>query len=159
MDTAMIKQVTTLSELLEIKTKDKISISADIDCEGKAIPYIVKMFRGAIEGNNHTISNLTLSTEVLGDEQSIALFPYLSHATLSNLHFKNLRFEVDNNGYTPRIAGLCYQCNASIIKNVSMEVITSFEDNIPLIYEANSAKTSDIAINCNGKSVETIKFM
>lgn len=159
MDKAMIKQVTSLSELLEVNAKDIISISADIDCEGKTIPYIAEMFRGSIEGNNHTISNLMLSTEVWGDEQSIAMFHYLSHATISNLHFKNIRFEIDKNGYTPRIAGLCYQCNASIIKNVSMEVITSFEEEIPLIYEINPDQSSDIAITCNGKSVETIKYM
>lgn len=159
MDTEKAKQVASLSELLEIKAKDNICITADIDCEGQVIPYIAEMFRGTIEGNNHTISNLTISDEVWGDEQSIALFHYLSHATISNLHFKKVRFEIDKKGYTPRIAGLCYECGASTLENVSMELTTSFNDEVALIYEANSVKTSDLAMTCNGKSVETIMNM
>ena len=138
MDTDKTKQVASLSELLEIKTKDNICITEDIDCNGQVIPYIAEMFRGTIVGNNHTISNLTVSTEVWGDEQSIALFHYLSHASITNLHFKNIRFEIDKNGYTPRIAGLCYECGASTIENVSMELDTSFGEEISLIYDANS---------------------
>lgn len=159
MDTDKTKQVASLSELLEIKTKDNICITEDIDCNGQVIPYIAEMFRGTIEGNNHTISNLTVSTEVWGDEQSIALFHYLSHASITNLHFKNIRFEIDKNGYTPRIAGLCYECGASTIENVSMELDTSFGEEISLIYDANSVKISDLAMTCNGKSVETIMNM
>ena len=156
MDTDKTKQVASLSELLEIKTKDNICITEDIDCNGQVIPYIAEMFRGTIEGNNHTISNLTVSTEVWGDEQSIALFHYLSHASITNLHFKNIRFEIDKNGYTPRIAGLCYECGASTLENVSMELTTSFDEEIALIYEVNSVKISDLAMTCNGKSVKTI---
>lgn len=159
MDTDRIKQVASLSELLEIKTKDNICIIADIDCEGQVIPYIAEMFRGTIEGNNHTISNLTVSDDVWGDEQSIALFHYLSHATISNLHFRNVRFEIDKNGYTPRIAGLCYECGVSTIENVSMDLTTSFNEEVALIYDANSVKTSGLAMICNGKSVEIIKNM
>jgi len=159
MDTDNVKQVASLSELLEIKAKDNICITADIDCEGQVIPYITEMFRGTIEGNNHTISNLTVSDDVWGDEQSIALFHYLSHATISNLHFKNVRFEIDKNGYTPRIAGLCYECGASTLENVSMELTTSFNEEVALIYDANSVKASDLAMTCNGKSVETIMNM
>lgn len=154
-----VKQVADLSELLEIKVKDNICITSDIDCKGKVIPYITEMFRGTIEGNNHTISDLTISTEVWGDEQSIALFHYISHATISNLHFKNIRFEIDKNGYTPRIAGLCYECGASTLENVSMELTVSFNKEVALIYEANSVKTTDLAMTCNGKSVETIMNM
>ena len=159
MDTDKIKQVTSLSELLEIKTKDNVCITEDIDCNGQVVPHIAEMFRGTIEGNNHTISNLTVSTEVWGDEQSIAMFHYLSHATISNLHFKNIRFEIEKNGYKPRIAGLCYECGASTIENVSMELDTSFGEEIPLIFDANSVKISDLAMTCNGKSVETIMNM
>ena len=159
MDTGKIKQVASLSELLEIKAKDNICITEDIDCNGQVIPYIAEMFRGTIEGKDHTISNLIVSTEVWGDEQSIALFHYLSHAAISNLHFKNVRFEIDKNGYTPRIAGLCYECGASTLENVSMELSTSFDEEIALIYEANSVKISDLAMTCNGKSVETIMNM
>lgn len=153
------KQVSDILGLLEIKTKDNIYISSDIDCKGRIIPYIAEMFRGTIEGNNHTISNLVLSADVWGDEQAISLFHYLSHATISNLHFKNIRFEVDKNGYSPRIAGFCYECGASTVENVSMELSTALVDEIPLIYEANSVKVSNNAMICNGKSVETIKYM
>ena len=112
-----------------------------------------------VQGNNHTISNLIVSTEVWGDEQSIALFHYLSRATISNLHFKDVRFEIDKNGYTPRIAGLCYECGASTLENISMEIETSFNGEIPLVYDANSIKTSDIAMICNGESVKNIMNM
>ena len=159
MDSDEIKRVASLSELLKIKMKDNICITEDIDCEGKVIPYIIEMFKGTIEGNNHTISNLIVSTEVWGDEQSIALFHYLSRATISNLHFKDVRFEIDKNGYTPRIAGLCYECGASTLENISMEIETSFNGEIPLVYDANSIKTSDIAMICNGESVKNIMNM
>lgn len=148
------KQIASLSELLDIKTKDHISIITDIDCGGKTVPFIAELFRGSIEGNNHTISNIVLGVDVWGDEQSIALFHYLSRATILNLHFKNVHFEIDKNGYTPRIAGFCYECGASTIDNVSLDLTTSFGEDIPFIFEENSCNISNVTLTCNGNPVE-----
>ncbi len=53
------------------------------------------IFRGAIDGNNHTINNLTISTSD-SSTNYFGLFPSIDGATIKNIKFNNLNVTTDS---------------------------------------------------------------
>lgn len=107
---------------------DGYVIESDIDFSGVTLT-MADSFSGVIYGNNHTLSNLTLSLtskKVDKDtEKSIALFNELSDTTIDNLTFENaaLSIQVDS-GVTVKAALLALSAKNVTLTNVKIQGLT-----------------------------------
>lgn len=73
-------------------------LTADIDCGGISLP-MVDNFKGTLDGDSHTVKNLTIS-----GEGSAALFKECNGATVKNINFFDTRMILSGNGETSLIA-------------------------------------------------------
>lgn len=151
-------QIRLAEELLRIQKTDEVVLMNDIDFGDRKLECIIPEFRGVLNGNGYTISNIVVSCPVWGDEQKIALFNYISHAKVKDIVFKGIKFDLMVNSYSPSIAALGVEVNDSVIDNVKMYVNTSNLIGIPLLYEANGVETHNLEITCNGVTGKTIKY-
>ena len=96
-------QISTYQQLKGLKTFNLMhfKLGADIDCSGKEWESI--MFRGGLDGNGHSILNLTFSKVKHG---GAALFYNLNGALISNLNILNMKVDVttDSEVYVAGIA-------------------------------------------------------
>ena len=95
----------------------KYVLTADIDCEGLALPTIgansTTPFRGVFEGQGYTISNYTLT-----NSQYTGLFGY-NMGTIRNLNLSNFSISIETMS-TDVIVGGIAGCNAGVIQRCSV---------------------------------------
>ncbi|MDE6695883.1 MAG: hypothetical protein K2K25_03295 [Muribaculaceae bacterium] len=77
--------IATAGDLQQIKNNPNASfkIVSDIDCAGVSFSPI-KEFSGVLDGNNHEVNNLFLSSN-----EKVGLFRYCNGATVKNINFLN----------------------------------------------------------------------
>lgn len=150
--------VEKLEDFKSIKRNDIVELVSDIDCTGVEISELIGYFNGDFNGNGHTISNLTLTKEIWGDEQKIALFKSISHASISNVKFDKIAINVDCGIYNPSIAALAVDVSDSIIKNIKINVISDMKGLIPMIYESTNSEIDEIVYELNGNKGKLIKY-
>ena len=151
-------RVYTPEDLLTISKNDDVVLMNDLDFCNQKIKCIIPEFRGVLNGNGFTISNLLISDSIWGDEQKIALFTYISHAKIHSLTIREMKFVFPDSVYNPNVAALGVEVNESVIENVKIYVNTSNQREIPMLYETNGTKVNDLEIICNGVSVKPIKY-
>ena len=153
-----MRSINTVDELLSLSKTDNVELTADIDCHGKHIPKICSIFRGTLEGNNHAIRNLVIDDPIWGDEQKLSLFSYLTHASIKNIRFENITFLINKGVYTPKIAGLCTNVADSILDNVTVNVLTSNGEDIPMIYDSVGGTDNNLVYTCNNEKYKIYKY-
>ena len=107
---------------------DGYVIESDVDFSGISLT-MSDSFTGVIYGNNHTLSNLTLtlnSKKVDKDtEKSIALFNELSDTTIDNLTFKNAAISIQvDKGVAVKAALLALDAKNVTLTNVKIDGLT-----------------------------------
>ena len=107
---------------------DGYVIESDIDFSGVSFT-MADNFSGVIYGNNHTLSNLTLSLssrKVDKDtEKSIALFNELSDTTIDNLTFENAAISIQvDKGVAVKAALLALSAKNVTLTNVKIQGLT-----------------------------------
>ena len=147
----MIKEIHTYEELLLLQENDNVLLANDIDCGNVSVDRILLQFKGSLDGQGHTVANLVIRPAIWGDEQSVAMFGYLSHAVIQNIRFDNISFVIDRSVYRPRVAALCYEALASEIKNVKISLVTNNTEEIPLVLEPDGSKILGCELICNSR--------
>lgn len=91
------------------------SIVEDIDMSGFPVSTITYNFIGTLNGNGHTIKNLTVNSVITGGNCYCALFKYIgSNAQISNIIFDKLILFAQNVRNTPLyISGISAQSGGS----------------------------------------------
>ncbi len=153
-----MRSIKSIDELLTISKTDSVELVDDIDCKGKQIDRLCYDFKGVIEGNNHSISNLVVDAEIRTDGQKIALFSCLSHAQIKNVRFENIRFVINRSIFVPQIAGLSVEVSDSDLENITMTVTTSNQENIPMIYDSAGGTDKELKYICNGKEYNLYEY-
>lgn len=151
-------KISSWEELYHIDKSSHIELLNDIDGEFVKIPYLIELFKGELNGNGHIIRNIILSGAVYDDAQRIALINYMSHAVIRDVRFENIVMEIDKGLYSPKIAGLCVECYKSSINNVSMEISTADNVQIPLILEKSDSSFTGIEYKCNGRDAPIYEY-
>lgn len=152
-------EITTVEQLLAMTSNGDYELMRDIDCTGQpAIKCIVSDFKGTLNGNGHTISNLCLEDTAVGDAQPMALFHTTRKAKIIDIVFENLSIKINSKCYKPNVAALCVECSNSQISGVKVFAITPTPNGIPLIYDSNDNEIGNCSIFCNGKRSVNIKF-
>ena len=103
-----------------------------------------KSFRGSLDGNNHIISGLK------GDSNLPFLFYSLDKATIKNLIFANIKWEIEESGWANLIAMLAYDStfeNITILKTVEIKGKASNAGGI--VATAYNSKFNNIANYAN----------
>lgn len=84
----------------------KYNIMDDIDMTGRSVNTILyNSFDGTIEGNGHTISNLTIRGRLNGSEYYCGLFQNNAY-TIQNIVLSNVHLECQNVGNNPLYVGI-----------------------------------------------------
>lgn len=84
----------------------KYSILDDLDMTGRSVNTILyNSFDGTIEGNGHTISNLTIRGRLDGSEYCCGLFKNSAY-TIQNIVLSNVHLECQNVGNKPLYVGI-----------------------------------------------------
>ena len=154
-----MEYISNFEELKAIKKNGEYELKNDIDCEDGQISGILPYFTGKIYGEGFTIKNLTISNEIWGDEQTLALFYSMSRAEIKDVCFENITLEYSRGSYKPRIGALAGTCSDCIISNVIMCVSNNSNGETPLVYEASNCKMQNNKMVCNGKEVPVAKYI
>lgn len=141
------KEVTNADQFQAIANSqnENYAIMNDIDFTGKNV--YIGTFKGKLEGNNHTLSNI----DILGSGKNGLI--YYQYGTIQNLNFENVRINNTNVTYMGLFG---YTTSTSNFKNISINNVTI---EVPegttkegmmigaLIGNANYAKVSYVAAN------------
>ncbi|MFC1576308.1 DUF2341 domain-containing protein, partial [Candidatus Omnitrophota bacterium] len=106
------------TDLQTISTGDRTARyrqGADIILTQDFADYIINSFTGTFNGNDYTISNLTIDTTVSQDKQAVGLFGSANGATLKNIALLNIDIDAyyGNYIYAGGIAGSLYNTHVS----------------------------------------------
>ena len=144
------KEIKSLDDLKNISPTGDYRLACDIDCKNQRISRIIGDFKGSLDGAGHSIKNIVLfENKVYSDGQPISLFYTMRKAVVKNLNILNMSVEVPNSAYKPNIAILCTEASDSTFENVVVNVHSSFNGKIPLIYDSNNCKYSNIRLSDN----------
>lgn len=142
-------------DFIKITSKGNYELSANIDFKGQKVKWIIDDFRGTLEGNGYTIKNIVIVRKVEFDEQNISLINSMCGATLKNVSFENVRFEIDSGIYFPKVSALCGECEKSILENVK---VVSNLPNIPMVDTSNSSSYINCKLNGCTKKEKLVGF-
>lgn len=99
---------------LENNTHKDYEIIQDLDCSGIAHHELIT-FRGNLNGNDYTISNLTISST----QNDIGLFSQIHTGEVRNLNLRN--FNIDSQNQKVRtVGGLAGFINGGLVKDVTI---------------------------------------
>lgn len=105
-----------------------INILADIDLSGKdwmPIGLGTYVFKGSIEGNNHTISNINITTGTSGSPYASGFWIYLQNAKVANLNFKG---KINSN--KNYLGFLAYKAISTKFENISVSCNMIFSHSV-----------------------------
>lgn len=114
--------------LLDTYPTENFKIKNDLDFTGvpESKIRITQDFRGVLDGENHTISNVRM-------ENTSFIFSHINGATIQNVDFSNIHINAKNNYYTAIIYANgplpCYLDNIHI-KDMTITTTTSLPDQI-----------------------------
>lgn len=152
-----MEYIKSFDDLLNMKRKGEYELACDIDCEGKTIKSIIGDFSGKLNGKGHRITNLILSDEIWGDEQTLALIYSMTKAEITDITFENISVIYDRTCYQPRVAVLAGSCSNCVIRNVSV-IMEKEPESLALIYEANDCEIENVSIIKDGKKGPIAKY-
>ncbi len=143
----LFKEVSTVDEWLDIKNSlsENYMLTADLDFQNRINPNLGN-FSGVLDGNNHTISNLTTTTRngiIISQLRGTVKNLYVKHAFKTEVH------DLDNDG----LIGYTTQSNPAVIENVHVSDIE-----LPLTLNVGgiigSASFNTQIINCSVTNVK-----
>lgn len=125
-------------------------IVSDMDAAGVEFSTIASSnapFTGTLNGNGHTISNLTIS----GKDSYSAIFAYIDQATISGITFVNPTVKVANSKFNALIAATSQRSTLSDIHVVGMSVSADAECSFGSLVGMATLNTvvSDCSVNAN----------
>lgn len=141
-------EVTTLSDsVIEIKSEADFNLigdnpsgdfvlTSDLDFTNVTLENNItssKKFTGTFDGNNHKISNVTLTTSYT------ALFPYVKEATIKNLTIENVSADYSTGRSNADIGALAGNVESSTISDIKVSNVS---------YKVKGNTTA--IINCGG---------
>ena len=93
----------------------------DIDAEGNSISdYRIRMFAGVLDGNGHTISNLTIKCADSSKLYGLGLFNSVNYGTIKNLNIDCVRAKISSldrfGSLVGAIQGVVDNCHISDVK-------------------------------------------
>lgn len=106
----------------------KYKLANDLDLEGNTLLYTTTGFTGELDGNGHTIKNITKNL-VKDATERIAMF-YTNEGTIKNLNIENMNITSDKEVSYPE--GIIAQVNKGTIENCTVSgnvTITSEAEN------------------------------
>ena len=154
----MIRELKTKEDLYSIEEKGEYILLNDIDCDNDSLKFLLKSFKGTIDGAGHSIKKIVISDIIWGDEQTIALFYNMSKATIKNLTIEDLKLEYEEGFYTPRVALLGGKCSDCTFINIKVTASNSSEDKTPMFYDLNHCVNKNNSIKCNNKASVIAKY-
>lgn len=144
------ESIKSLEELMAIKPNGYYRLDGDIDCRGQVVSKISGDFTGIIDGNAHKISNLVLrASALICDAQPLALFYTMHRAIVKNIDISDLKIELPKTVYDINVAALCADASNSVFENVSVSVIDTLGEKIPLVYDSNDCKYKNVKLSSN----------
>ena len=144
------KEIKSFDDLKNIAPTGNYRLVCDIDCKNQKISRITGDFKGSLDGAGYSIKNLVLfENKIYSDGQPIALFYTMRRAIIKNLNILNMSVEVPNSAYKPNIAILCTDASDSTFENMVVNAKLSSNDKLPLIYDSNNCKYSNIRLSNN----------
>lgn len=137
-----------------------INIISDIDLAGKNwVPIGLRssIFKGNIEGNNHTIDNIKINSGTSGAPYAAGFCIYMQNSRISNLNFRGT-LNVNNN----YLGFIAYKATSSNFENISISCSLTFSHSVStstsfeysssisgMITEATNCTFSDIRVTDN----------
>lgn len=89
----LVKEAGDLSDMFKGKAENYYLVN-DIDYTGKGLIQPSKDFKGVIQGNGHTISNLKIGKTLLASDTQISMFGNIAQgAKIENITFENVTME------------------------------------------------------------------
>ena len=152
-----MEYIKSFDDLLNMKRKGEYELACDIDCGGEKIKCIIGDFSGKINGKGHRITNLILTDEIWGDEQTLALFYSMTGAEITDITFEKISIIYDRICYHPRVAVLAGSCSNCVIRNVSV-AMEKEPESLALIYEVNDCEIENVSIIKDGKKGPVAKY-
>lgn len=134
------------SDLQGIEKNGSYELISDIDCGGAEIECFAPIFNGKLNGNGHTIRNLTLKKRIISDGELVALFESGWKAEIKNIVFANIKLSINTGRYKPCIATLCGEMEACMLSNISFSVLDGAAD-YPLVYSSTKCEIEHITYN------------
>ena len=137
-----------------------INIISDIDLAGKnwvPIGLGSSIFKGNIEGNNHTIDNIKINSGTSGAPYAAGFCIYMQNSRISNLNFRGT-LNVNKN----YLGFIAYKATSSNFENISISCSLTFSHSVStstsfeysssisgMIAEATNCTFSDIRVTDN----------
>ncbi len=112
--------ITTCAELNAMRSGNDYVLGNDLDCSDYHYTTIAGVFQGTLDGNDHTISNLTIHR---ARSNRSGLFDGISDATIQNIHFENVNIPVNFDGSKADqglIAGAVFYYGENTISNIKV---------------------------------------
>lgn len=125
----------SFSDLQGIEKNGDYELISDIDCGGAEIECFAPIFNGKIDGNGHTIRNLTLKKRIISDGELVALFESGWKAEIKNIVFSDIKLSINKGRYKPCIATLCGEMEECVLSNISFSLLDGQAD-YPLVYSS-----------------------
>jgi hypothetical protein len=107
------------SQLSKINASANYYLMNDIDMKSSAIS-IPSTYAGIFDGNNHTLSNITIDKVQKGDDY-FALFTRLNNATIKNITFDNLTYNLELGGKKSQVALISAKVTSSTLENITLK--------------------------------------
>ena len=124
----------------------KYKLVNDLDLEGDTILYTTTGFTGELDGNGHTIKNITKN--LANDEtERIAMF-YTNEGTIKNLNIENINIISDKD--TSYAEGIIAQVNKGTIENCTIS------GNVTITSETDNNSIGGIVVNTNKTTYQGI---
>ncbi len=136
-----------------------LNITSDINLSGKSWTPIglgSMTFKGSIEGNNHSITNISITAATSGSPYASGMWIKLMNSTIKNLNFSGeLTSDINYIGFIASSAEYCNFENIEVNSTISynhpnVSANTSFEYSSKIggmIGNASSCSFSDVKIN------------
>lgn len=111
-------EIATAGDLMQIATNPAASylITADIDCGGVTLKS-VENFTGKLDGDGHTISNLSMR-----GNKKVAMFGTSTNADFRNINFHNCSMELSGSGDVAILTSTAGECTFSNIHVRNLKV-------------------------------------
>ncbi len=136
-------EISNIEGLQNIQSNQNYILTSDIDASSVANFVSISQFNGILNGNGHTIKNLTIQ----GDS-SVALFLNTFNATIKNLQLQNIKVNVTQNldGQIVKSAILVANSTNTTIENVSLINGTLQDSNNTIDVNAKTSIYSGILV-------------
>lgn len=127
-----IRYIYTTDDLKQMTSGYVYQLANDINMQGvNWVP--ISYFSGVFDGNNHTISNLSIVKTYEDTGANVGLFNTTSGAIIKNLHMTNINFVITTRSsgtgsYTSYVGAVSGQAYLTVFKNISINANLTLDD-------------------------------